>query len=232
MDLFTMFGHFGIDRIFYDGNVKSDEDINFLFFVCPRMKNPGITIKRSALTAKYVPGLSGYQQKRIARIKRFFHEAESFYGARSKVRINFDIKKAIFAAADSFILFSPPLDPPREVPNIPEIEVVSNIDLYKKREGRFTDILYHERPWEKIPAWVLDTEEKRLRQLLPVETSREVKQEFIQRVFAGFALDGLVIREGVFGGNPVILGIESPGVGYLQNASLKPEERIPVIQLK
>ena len=55
--------------------------------------------------------------------------------------------------------------------------------------------------------------------------------ELIERIFTGFALDGKLISAGYFGNNPIILGIESPGVIILQNSALTRKQWLPVIQL-
>lgn len=76
-------------------------------------------------------------------------------------------------------------------------------------------------------------EEERLLELLPTTVPKNLAADFVRRVFAGFALDGILIRKGEFGTkNPVILGVESPGVGVLQNAALPKGQWLPVIQLR
>lgn len=208
-----------VGRIFNLENVDPNAKINLLFFICPKMRNPGIVMEHGVLTAQYVPGLPGFAEDRILRVKEFLD------GLR-KVGVDFDIK-AIFAAADSFILFPSPIKPPEPVPTITEIEVVSNLEVCGGRLEQFVAFC-EKHPWDKVPARLL--EEQRLKKLLPFETPREVKEAFVSRTFAGFALDGLVVSDGVFGKNPVILGVESPGVPMLQNTALtKP---IPVIELE
>ena len=207
-----------VKKLFNQINLKNGP-LDFLFFICPRMKDPGIVLEHGKLTARYVPGLSGFTENRISRVNKF---ASAF----GKKGVEFRLK-AVFASADSFLLFSPPVSPPKENPNISGILVIPNLEIYKEREVDLSRI-NEGRPWLKVGT--RNTEEQRLKRLLPIDADRVLKQEFVERVFAGFALDGLVASDGVFGENPVILGVESPGVPMLQNAALaKP---IPVIELE
>jgi len=82
-----------------------------------------------------------------------------------------------------------------------------------------------------MPQRFVEQGEKRLNDLLPDGCPSNVSKDFVRRAMAGFALDGILIKSGCFGGNPVLLGVESPEVAVLQNAALSRENRIPVIQL-
>ena len=112
------------------------------------------------------------------------------------------------------------------------IKVVSNLEAVKNRMSDFNDI-YNSQPWKKesIQRFV-SLEEKRMAQFLDKKMQNNIKKDFIRRVFAGFALDGIFMRERVFGSNPVILGVESPGVPILQNSTLGRGDWVPVVSLK
>ncbi len=215
-----------VRRVVHPKEIFGITKIDFLFFVCPKMKSPGIVVENGKLTARYVNGLSSFTNARIQKVNAFLDELRA-------IEIDgyaFSIK-AIFASADSFILFETPVEPPSMTPAIPGIEVVSNLEIYKRNRPTNLETLLEERPWEKIPSRHL--EEQRLKKLLPADATREMRQRFVERTFAGFALDGVVIRHDAFSStarNPVILGVESPGVADLQNAQLG-EHPIPVVQL-
>lgn len=209
-----------VKRIQHQKNLDPSTRINFLFFICPRMKAPGFVIEKGVLSARYVPGLSGFAAARISKAQKFLDEART-------IGIDHDIQ-AIYADADSFLLFRYPVKSPAELPTIQDIPVKSNLEFYR---GKMSDIsrLDRDTPWQNIPARHL--EEQRIKKFLPTEAPRQLKEEFVKRVFIGFALDGLIIREGVFGANPVILGVESPGVSMLQNSALFGGGLIPIVEL-
>lgn len=207
---------------------SSDDVVHFVFYFCPRMKSSGFWIKQdgTGLETKYVPGISGFSAQRIARVVAFRKEME---------RSNADLPSitAIFASADSAMLFpqevASPEKPAREEVGFPVIE---NLKAFREHRPVW-ETLRRTKPWLKnTPPHVQDAENRRLRGLLgPIPFP--VADDFITRVFAGFAFDGVLLRREILGlNNPVILGVESPGVPVLQNAALDPDERIPVIQLK
>lgn len=211
-----------------DWDRLKDGDIGFVFFFCPRMKSSGFWVneEETGLETKYVPGISGFSAQRIARVAAFREEFGRLAGQRFSIT-------AIFASADSALLF-PRAVPPPATPNEKDVgfPVWENLTAFNK----FRDVwesFRNQKPWEKgAPYHIRDAEARRLRALLG-SVPRPLADDFIDRVFAGFAFDGVMLRTGGLGvANPVILGVESPGVPTLQNAGLEPMDRIPVIQLR
>ena len=58
------------------------------------------------------------------------------------------------------------------------------------------------------------------------------KERMIRRIISSYVLDGILMRRGVYGPNPVILGVEATSTVVIQNAGLGDNEKIPVIMLK
>ena len=201
--------------------------INFLFFMCPKMTARGMIINKpkTGLTAKYVEGVNTSTIKRMKKVRSFLGEI------KNEKNIRFEVT-AIYAAADSVILFPIPVEVPQPPEMTDGIKVVSNLEAVKNRMSDFNDI-YNSQPWKKesIQRFV-SLEEKRMAQFLDKKMQNNIKKDFIRRVFAGFALDGIFMRERVFGSNPVILGVESPGVPILQNSTLGRGDWVPVVSLK
>jgi hypothetical protein len=193
-----------------------------LFFLCPALNSKGIRVNEfeTGVTARYKETLSESTQRRLELVRRFQEELAS-------TGISFELK-AICATADSLFLFSPPAGPP-PVPSV-EFPMVSNHQAAYERLNVWHE-LYCRKPWEGLPQRFVKQGEARLRGLLPDRCPKFVCNDFVRRTFAGFALDGIMIRDGCFGPRPVILGVESPEVAVLQNAALPQEERLPVIQL-
>ncbi len=130
-----------VRRVHHSSGI-SGEVLNFLFFICPRMKEPGIVVKNGVLTAQYVPGLSGFARARIAKV-------QGFLGEMKEAGFEYTAT-AIFATADAFILFSTPVEPPSETPLIHGMGVVSNYDIYLGQKDSFEEML-RRRPW--IRSW-------------------------------------------------------------------------------
>jgi len=199
------------------------QPLTCLFFLCPALNGSGLKVNRhqTGVTGKYTAKLSGSTQTRLQLVKQFQEEL-------GKNAISFEMV-AIYATADPLILFSPPTAPPvvplldyRTVTNYQA--VFERLDLWHK--------FYQEEPWKKsLPQRFVDEAKTRIRDLLSYGCPENIRDDFIDRVLAGFALDGVIIKSGEFGKNSVLLGVESPEVAVLQNATLCKEERIPVIQL-
>ncbi|OGE82719.1 MAG: hypothetical protein A3B95_01560 [Candidatus Doudnabacteria bacterium RIFCSPHIGHO2_02_FULL_43_13b] len=176
----------------------------------------------TGFTAKYVDRLSGFAKARRDKAWEFMAEVT----AQDR---NFDwVFRMVWGSADALILYSQ-----TDYPGIPA-DVREGVANHVAVAAHIADFwrFYEEQPWQNSPAWAIKQEDRRLRSLLPENATKHLKQDFVRRVFAGFALDGFLLRKGCFGRNPVILGVESSGVAVLQNAALEPKEQIPVIQLK
>ena len=64
------------------------------------------------------------------------------------------------------------------------------------------------------------------------EVPKDWKEKMIRRIISSYMLDGILMRRGIYGPNPVILGVEATSTAIIQNAALKEEEKIPIIMLK
>ena len=207
--------------------VPEDTVLDLVFFVCPRLTGNGLKVNKlkTGFAASYRDGISEYSRERFERVDRFCHELQSF-------DVNYRLT-AIFAAADSMMLFPIPAEPP----NLPSAEFVpqgfkllSNLEIYASQFQTFAK-LYRDSVWQKAPPWAIKMERDRLAEILPRNIPDNISEDFINRCFAGFALDGLILRQGYFGQNPVILGVETPGVSVLQNIALERSQWLPVIDL-
>lgn len=199
--------------------------IDFLFFVCPPNKNrPKLNRHKNGFTFCYRKGagLDRLNQERVQKV-------QSFLNAFQLAGIAFNCR-CIFAAGDALIVSPIPLEKPDYLLKIEGIPVVSNYELVCSNLGRFA-ALYNKKPWETVPSKVTKEEKERLFQILPTEADENIKMDFVERVWAGFALDGILMKKGAFGSNPVILGVESFGVTILQNSALSKKDWIPVIGL-
>lgn len=227
VDLYQLFTNFSsVKKISNLYPIEEDQTLDFIFYVCPRMTGKGLFINRNktGFTAKYQNGISKYSQSRFEMVKRFIINMES-------QKIPYSLT-TIFASADSFLLFPAPVNQP-QLPeeDIPEgFQLVSNYEIYQKYLLNF-GIFYNEQIWNKLPRSFVNIETKRLMEILPSSAPENLKIDFIERCFAGFALDGFILKQKEFGQNPIILGVESSGVSVIQNATFEQLERIPIIEL-
>ncbi len=204
------------------GKLANLDGATLIYFLCPCLSSKGIVLNQSGtgFAAKYVDRLSGFAKARREKAMNFM---AALSGQESDCMF-----RMIWGSADALILYSQtdypgvPADLPEGMAN--HGAVAAHIDDF----WRF----YEARPWEKSPSWAQMQESRRLLGLLPEDAPKNLKQDFVRRVFAGFALDGLLLRRDCFGPNPVILGVESSGVAVLQNAALPATDQIPVIQLE
>lgn len=209
-----------------DPNLTEKGKINFIFFTCPKMNGQGLKLNaaKTGYTVKYLEGFSRGSEENIARVHQFINYFR-------RLNVEFEVK-CIFASADAMVLFPLMVDPSEPAPQLKEIEVIANLETVKTNLKEFVR-LYHEKPWQFLPARFWQGEVLRLKEMLP-PSPENLKEDFAQRTLAGFALDGILIKQGAFGANPVILGVESPGVAVLQNAALSSLDRkewLPVIQI-
>lgn len=204
------------------------ETLDFVFYLCPSTKaRMQVNQLRTGLTTQYRAHLSSSLEKRIERVREFACEA-------SMRGVSFTLT-AIFANADAYILFPIPVKvPPVPVTDfgLPNFRMMGNASAVMTHLEEFST-LYSKKPWESISGRLWLPEVERLRVFVPSGAPENVRDDYVQRIFAGFALDGVLIRNGAFGTpNPVILGVESEGVAVLQNAALEKKDRIPLVQLR
>lgn len=224
MDLFAVLRELpSVSRVSHLYDEVGERTIDFVFFLCPKMaKGFKLSRHRTGLTTRYTPGNSKSTEDRLPRVTTFVKEAEG-------LGICFTVS-ALFSAADALILFPVPLSPPPE-PEVNGFRLISNYGIVRERMDQFVD-LYTRRPWcGRVPDRVIGAETDRLISFCPDKTPSNVAQDFVERVLAGFALDGVLLREGAFVENPVLLGVETPEVTILQNSMLPREKWLPVVQL-
>lgn len=206
------------------------------FFICPKIKGKGYRLnqQRTGFTVKY--DQEGKQRKsalqRIERVKIFLREFE-----RLGVLFSWKIK-AVVASAEAKLLFPEAVKPPLVPPEICGFQTISTYESLDKKEiGRFWN-LYMKKPWLALPREIIEQEYPHVAAVLShTRASKNLVHDFIKRVFAEYALEGIWFSENKFGTkpfgpNPIILGVESPGVPSLINAALSREKQIPVVQLK
>jgi hypothetical protein len=206
---------------------EENQIFDFIFFVCPRFSGSGLKINKhqTGFTANYREGISEYSKERFKMVKNFIDQINT-------IGINYTVN-TVFAAADSMLLFPLPPEPPitphgDDIPK--DFELISNLNIYRDHFQNFSQI-YRQEPWKSAPNWALKIEYERLAEIIPSHAPENIKQDFISRCFAGFALDGIILRKGLFGSNPVLLGVESKGVSVLQNCALERKDWLPVIDL-
>lgn len=221
-----------IEKVYWLREEILQAPLDVIFFVCPRRSQEfQVNDLETGFTTEYTKGISESSEHHLQKLPEMV--------GRLKGRVAIRSLTGIFSGADALILppvALPPPQPPVEIAGIKElrkeiaIKIVSNYEAVWFYFPRWAH-LYYTRPWEQAPEWAREMEEKRLRRLL-VEVPERLANDFVWRVFAGFSLDGVLIREGEFGTpNPVLLGIESPGVALLQNAAVGKNEKVPIIQV-
>jgi len=204
--------------------------LDLIFFTCPQMQGSRrrnrirVNELRTGLTTAYEEGIS---ENSITRLEKAIKFAQKL----TDTGIEVGRTTNVFGTADALILFNPPVDPPA-IPQIEGVWTTGNYEIVLRHFGLWAE-LYRQKPWLNCPSWARKMEEERLRELLPTTVPKNLAEDFICRVFAGFSLDGILIRRGEFGiQNPVIFGVESAGVAVLQNAALPRDRWLPVIQLR
>lgn len=211
---------------FYPGILEKGS-LDFFFFLCPKMKGGRFRLNKNqtGFTTEYVEGLNNSTPQRIVCVKRFLEEFKN-------LKIPFTCR-GILATADAIILFPFPVKPPIVFPEIEGVQIISNYELVKINFVKFLELI-NEKSWEKAPKRVRDLEFDRLFSDFPkyIKSPKNLIQDFVERTWAAYSLDGLLARAGKFGDNPILLGVESPGVAILQNAALPKEKWLPVVQLK
>jgi len=206
---------------------KHWQDMDLVFWICPNISSKGWRYdpKTSGLTASFVPGLSVRSNLRLI-------EALNIATRLSEIPQAVNRITALYATADSLLLMPIPGNVPSTIPTelsvnglsvVPTHSVVTH--EYLQRWGEF----YHSMPWSSVPRKFVELETERLKGIPWGVVPKSVMQDWITRVFAGYAKDGVWLRE--FFKNPVIIGVESPGVVVMQNSALKKEDWVPVIQL-
>lgn len=214
----------------YPERMDFDRMLTFLFFACPRVNGSGFRInpQKTGLTASYTATASGSMIDRVGQANAFIDE---FRVLSAKHRIRYQCR-CIFAAADALVLFPIPKAPP-PTPEWGEanIELISNYEPMRNHIELLAEFRQN-KPWQSLPGSVITEERQRLLSFLPHGLPDNIRQDYVERIFAGFCLDGHLIRKELFGENPIILGVEPPGVTMIQNSALAKQDWVPVIALR
>ena len=162
-DLFSQIRDFSsvqkVSNFYPENNICHD----FIFFVCPRINGSGIRVNKAntGFTASYRDGISEYSRERFVRVGNFLSEIRS-------IGLNYSLN-AIFAAADSYLLFPIPATPPTiPAPEfIPDgFELTSNLQIYREYLTEF-GCFYRDCIWKRTPQWANKLECERLTEILP-----------------------------------------------------------------
>ena len=203
-------------------------------FLCPfRYKPYNVVTNEHGLiqgvTTGYRKGITEGSLAKIARVRTFWEQAALLLSG-SKVRFLMG-DSDVYACSTIF-----PEAPP--VPQLDDFEVVSNKEIWEKEEAvleleRICDTLY-----EKCAEPIQDVIAKERTEHLQVdgtmyheEVPKVWKERMIRRILSSYMLDGILMRRGVYGPNPVILGVEAMSTTIIQNAALDAKEKIPIIML-
>ncbi len=206
--------------------LEATDSFNFIFFLCPKLSGNGYRLNDNltGFTVKYGNGLRESSFQRVQKVKNFLMEFE-------KLGISYDVE-GIMSAGEALTLFPIPVIPSEVPMDIGGIPVISNYELVKADFVRFGE-LCRNKPWMKVPQKFREAEFSHLVGLLKhAHPSDNLVKDFVERVFAEYALEGLWAKTGKLGENPVFLGVESPEIPILQNAALEKKDWIPYIQLK
>ena len=226
MDLFAQLKGLGSAKKV--SNVRpevGDKPLNFVFFLCTKISGYRLNKARTGLTTTFQDGVRDSTFERIALVKNFLAEFQ-------RLEIPCTIQ-GIMASKEAIALFPIPLCEP-DIPNkIDGVPVMSDYSLLLGDLSRF-GALYESKPWrdDNIPQGFIEQEKQVLSEILDKTMPKNIIEDFIERVFAEYALEGLWLQEGKFGNNPIALGVETQATLVLQNAALPKTSWIPSIQLK
>lgn len=208
-----------------------ERPLNFFFFVCPKLKGNGYSVNRNktGFTTRYVEGQRESTFEKIERVKRFL---EKFRSEHENAKISLTCV-CVLAGGEALTLFPIPIEAPSTMPSeIKGIPVMSNYKLVKDNLLKFWE-LYQTKPWERIPDKTREEEYAYIQNLIEYTHAPDnLVRDFAERIWAEYALDGILAKEGKFGKNPVLLGVEGEGTVMLQNAALPKKEWLPTILLK
>jgi len=205
-------------------------------FLCPFRYKPYNVVKNMqgvvlGVTTGYRDGITTGSKSKINRVSAFWNNGASAVLHGSRIR---------FLMGDSDIYACSSIFP--EAPALPCMEGM--------------EIVSNKQAWETVGA-VLELEElcdtgyslysPAIQDAIKQEREEHLqvdagmyhpdvpmiwKERMIKRIICSYMLDGILMRRGVYGSNPIILGVEASSTVVIQNAALKDEEKIPVILLR
>ena len=197
--------------------------LNFVFFLCPKISGYRLNKAKTGLTTTFQEGVRESTLERIKMVQDFLDEFKP-------LGVPYDIR-AIIATKEAIILFPIPLGEPKTPSQVSGIHIISDYGLLLQDLERF-GALYKSEPWKNIPQRYVEQQRSFLADILSKDLPENIVSDFIDRVLAQYALEGLWFQEKKFGNNPVVLGVETQATMVLQNAALPKECWIPSIQLK
>jgi len=197
--------------------------LNLFFFLCPARKGPfKLNPEKTGFTAVYKPGITPKSAENLARARQFLAQLK-------QAGIPYTAT-AVFASADSIVCFSRPVERPAlpELPELAELDIVlvENYDPFLTRFQQWVWFM-KDRPWKNVPGRFLVQGRKEMDRLFLFRPPANVFEDFMIRLLAYYALDGIIAREGAFGPNPVLLGVEGEWTDVVQNSAISP--RLPTI---
>lgn len=218
-----------ISNFFYP--TEPETGLTFIGFICPYRTKKFTYLKNKAgevvdLKTTYYPGISSGGRERIARIVAFRNEMKGL--VRSKYVL-------VWADSDGYVCF---LSPNFEIPGPEAVDgfvVIRNREVWEKGtrlKAFWTFCRSQFSILDNIPGKFLKEAKAELTGLFDERISGEIQSFLVNRILLSYVYDGLLMKKGVYGENPVILGVESEAVSFLQNAFFKKDERIPIVQLK
>ena len=212
-------------------DLKGCNKLRGMFFICPKLKGKGYRMNQrgTGLTVRY--DQEGRQKRsafeRIKKVKAFLNEFKSF-------SLPFEWEtRAVIASAEAKLLFPESVAPPFIPLEIDGFLTISTYELLECAEMKRFYTIYKEKPWLVLPKDIIEQESFYTANVLShAKAPGKLIVDFVNRVFSEYALEGVWFSKGKFGKNPIILGVETPGVPTLINAALPRKKRIPIIQLK
>jgi hypothetical protein len=211
------------------------EGFTLLPFLCPFRYKPYNVVKNEqgailGVTTGYRDGITKGSKEKIERVESFCDAASPILGA-SKIR---------FIMGDSDIYACSSLFPKApELPFVEGFDVISNKEIWERHNAILELEQICDFSYEKYSSSIQDVIKKERDEHLNVDGGmyhEEVptvwKERMIRRIISSYMLDGVLMRRGLYGPNPVILGVESLSTTIIQNAALDENEKIPVIMLK
>lgn len=220
--------HFIYDKI-------PEEGFTLLPFLCPFRYKPYAAVRDEqgeiiGITTGYRQGITKGSQSKIDRVRNFWNNGGSAVLNNSCIK---------FLMGDSDVYACSSIYPQAPVvPNLDDFEILSNKAIWEKYRAIAELEMICDEQYETYAKYIQETIEQERNEHLHVDemyhpdVPAEWKEKMIQRILSSYMLDGILMRRGVYGPNPVILGVEASSTAIIQNAALSEDEKIPVIMLK
>ena len=209
------------------GNLRVDylkQRIDLVFWLCPNMTSAGwrFNSETNTLRAEFQPGLRDSSVGLINRVLTLKEQLEQLGCKINSVTV-------MFATADAILLLETPVEFPDAPSELSVVDVISTGYLVDRKYLQEWGKWRRTKPWKLVPGRFLNLEKERLKTIPWNSVPAWLMDNWIERIFAGYAQDGVWVKRNFT--NPIIVGVESRGVAVLQNAALSKKDWIPVIQI-